>query len=97
MNGNINSTVIGDYYKPKIRFPGSGGANDLASLCWKTICMILHLPERFVQKVDFLTSPGFIEGYNTREKAGLLSDTGPICVKSRLLRIPVLSYFGPKN
>jgi len=36
MYGNINSTVIGDFDKPRVRFPGSGGANDLASLCWKT-------------------------------------------------------------
>ncbi|HRR62099.1 MAG TPA: CoA transferase, partial [Spirochaetota bacterium] len=40
MYGNINSTMIGDdYQKPKVRFPGSGGANDLASLCWRTMMM----------------------------------------------------------
>src|SRR5437016_98882 len=35
--GNLNSTVIGDYAKPSVRLPGSGGANDLASLCWRTM------------------------------------------------------------
>ena len=40
--GNINSTCIGDYHKPKVRFPGSGGANDFASLCWRTMIMTVH-------------------------------------------------------
>ena len=57
MYGNINSTVIGEYDKPKIRFPGSGGANDLASLCWKSICMTNQTQKRFVEKIDFITTP----------------------------------------
>jgi glutaconate CoA-transferase subunit B len=69
--GNINSTIIGDYYKPKVRFPGSGGANDFASLCWRTMIMTLHSKARFVEKCDFITSPGFLSGGSSRQEAGL--------------------------
>ena len=69
--GNINSTVVGDYYKPKVRFPGSGGANDFASLCWRTMIMTVHSKARFVEKCDFITSPGFLTGAGAREAAGL--------------------------
>ena len=76
--GNVNSTQIGmDHSRPKVRFPGSGGANDVASFCWKTIIIIKHEKERFVRKVDFLTSPGYLDGPDAREKAGLPRGTGP--------------------
>jgi glutaconate CoA-transferase subunit B len=75
--GNINSTVVGDYYIPKVRFPGSGGANDFASLCWRTLIMTVHTKSRFVEKVGFLTSPGYLDGPGTREAAGLPPGTGP--------------------
>jgi glutaconate CoA-transferase subunit B len=77
MYGNINSTVIGDYYKPKVRFPGSGGANDFASLCWKTLIMTVHTVSRFVEKVEFVTSPGYLDGPGSRDAAGLPPGTGP--------------------
>lgn len=60
--GNVNSTVAGDYKKPKARFPGSGGANDIASLCDKLIILMPHEKRRLVEKVDFVTSPGSILG-----------------------------------
>jgi glutaconate CoA-transferase subunit B len=69
--GNINSTVVGDYYKPKVRFPGSGGANDFASFCWRTLIMTVHSKSRFVEACDFVTSPGFLTGAGAREAAGL--------------------------
>lgn len=69
--GNINSTCIGDYEKPKVRFPGSGGANDFASLCWRTMIMTVHSTTRFVEKCDFITSPGFLTGDGARDAAGL--------------------------
>lgn len=75
--GNLNSTSIGDWAKPKVRFPGSGGANDLASLCWHTIVMTPQDNRRFVEKVDFVTSPGYLTGKGAREAAGLPADTGP--------------------
>ena len=75
--GNLNSTVIGDYRKPTVRFPGSGGANDFASFCWRTLVMTAHNPKRFVANLDFLTTPGYLTGPGAREAAGLPKDTGP--------------------
>jgi glutaconate CoA-transferase subunit B len=75
--GNLNSTVIGDFYKPRVRFPGSGGANDFASLCWRTLVMTRHDRRRFVEQLDFLTTPGFLTGPGAREATGLPSGTGP--------------------
>jgi len=75
--GNINSTVIGDYHKPRVRFPGSGGANDFASFCWKTMVLTVHSRSRFVERVDFVTSPGYLTGPGARETAGLPEGTGP--------------------
>ena len=76
--GNLNSTIIGDnYYKPKTRFPGSGGANDLASLCWKTLVVTPQNQKRFANKVDFITTPGYLQGGTSRYEAGLPAQTGP--------------------
>src|SRR5476651_1161891 len=76
--GNLNSTMIGkDYHKPQIRLPGSGGANDLASLCWRTLVVTNHDKRRFVPRVDFLTTPGYLTGPGAREAAGLPPGTGP--------------------
>lgn len=76
--GNLNSTMIGrDYAQPKVRFPGSGGANDLASLCWRILVVTNHDKRRFVEKLDFLTTPGYLTGRGAREQAGLPSGTGP--------------------
>lgn len=75
--GNLNSTVIGDYKKPKVRFPGSGGANDLASFCWRTLVVTQQNNRRFVEKLDFLTSPGYLTGPGAREAAGLPKGAGP--------------------
>lgn len=80
MYGNLNSTCIGDWAKPKVRFPGSGGANDLASLCFRTIVMTPQDSRRFVKKPDFITSPGYLTGKGAREAAGLPAGTGPFRV-----------------
>jgi glutaconate CoA-transferase, subunit B len=77
MYGNLNSTVIGDYAKPKVRLPGSGGANDFASFCWKMMVMTLQDSKRFVEKVDYLTTPGWLDGGDSREKSGLPPGAGP--------------------
>src|SRR5438309_1674792 len=75
--GNLNSTVIGPYEKPKVRLPGSGGACDLASFCWRTLVVTKHDPRRFCEKLDFLTTPGYLSGPGAREAAGLPPGTGP--------------------
>ncbi len=78
--GNLNSTCIGDWKRPKVRFPGSGGANDLASLCRKTIVITPQDARRFVEKLDFLTTPGYLTGKGARVAAGLPAGTGPFRV-----------------
>src|SRR6478609_5409005 len=88
--GNLNSTMIGsDYARPKVRFPGSGGANDLASLCWRILVVTNHDRRRFVEKLDFLTTPGYLSGPGAREAAGLPPGTGPYRV---ITDLAVLGY-----
>jgi glutaconate CoA-transferase subunit B len=82
--GNLNSTVIGDYHKPKVRFPGSGGANDFASLCWRMLVMMQQDSRRFVESLDFLTTPGYLTGPGAREAAGLPKDSGPYRIITNL-------------
>lgn len=69
--GNLNSTVIGDYRQPKVRLPGSGGANDIGSLAKRTIVMMKQDARRFVEKLDYMTTPGYMDGPGGRERAGL--------------------------
>ena len=75
--GNLNSTVIGDHDHPKVRLPGSGGGNDVGSHCWQTIAIMRHDKRRFIEKVDFITTPGYLTGPGAREAAGLPPGTGP--------------------
>jgi len=84
--GNINSTHVGGTYaRPGIRFTGAGGGNEVASLCWRTIIVLEHEKRRFVPRVDFITSPGYLDGSpQAREKAGLPRDTGPYRVISSM-------------
>lgn len=86
--GNLNSTMIGsNLQKPKVRLPGSGGANDLASLCWKTLIIAPHDRRRFVTRLDFLTTPGYLSGPGARERAGLPPNSGPYKVISTLAQM----------
>ena len=68
--GNLNSSFIGDPAKPKTRLPGTGGGNDISSLTNMIVAM-KHEKRRFVENVDFITSPGFIRGGDTRRESGL--------------------------
>ena len=87
--GNLNSTVIGDHDHPKVRLPGSGGGNDVGSHCWRTITIMQHDKRRFIEKIDFITTPGYLSGPGAREAAGLPPDTGPYRVVTTLA---VLGY-----
>ncbi|MHB9005110.1 MAG: CoA-transferase subunit beta, partial [Coriobacteriia bacterium] len=69
--GNLNSTVIGDYFKPKVRLTGSGGACDIATLAQRVIVMTPHERQRFPERVDFVTTPGFLSGRAERERLGI--------------------------
>lgn len=85
MYGNLNSTQIGaDYERPQVRLPGSGGANDLGAFCWRTMVITPHDRRRFVPRVDFITTPGFLDGPGAREAAGLPAGTGPYKVITSL-------------
>jgi glutaconate CoA-transferase, subunit B len=70
--GNLNTSAIGGYDRPKVRLPGSGGANDIISLCRSVIILTVHEKRRFIPKVDFITSPGHVAGGDSRERSGLL-------------------------
>jgi acyl CoA:acetate/3-ketoacid CoA transferase beta subunit len=84
MHGNLNTTVIGDWAAPKVRLPGSGGANDIGSFCWRTIIIMRsQSPRTFVQTLDFRTTPGYLDGPGCREQAGLPTG-GPYRVITQL-------------
>ena len=78
--GNLNTHVIGDYRKPRVRFAGSGGSNDIGAGCKRTIVMMLHQKQRFPEKVDFVTTPGYFGGGKERERYGFFGG-GP-CASS---------------
>ena len=77
--GNLNTTVIGNYVKPKTRFSGSGGGCDVASFVPRCIIFMQQEKKRFVKKLDYLTSPGHMDGADGRRKAGL-REGGPTVV-----------------
>ena len=74
--GNINSTVIGDYFHPKVRLPGSGGACEISIHAKKIILILKQNKKAFPEKVDFITSPGLISADNPREEMNIPGD-GP--------------------
>ncbi|MEW6080700.1 MAG: CoA-transferase [Bacillota bacterium] len=80
--GNLNSTVIGDYHNPKVRLAGSGGACDIAILSRRTLILIPHSPRRFPERVDFITSPGYLGHRSQREALGISG--GPEAVITNL-------------
>ena len=82
--GNINTTVIGDYERPKVRFPGSGGGNDILSHAKRILIITKHEKQRFPKRCTYITSPGYIDGPDARAKAGLTSKKPQIVVVTRL-------------
>jgi glutaconate CoA-transferase, subunit B len=83
--GNLNTTVVGDYAKPKVRLPGSGGACEIA-INARRIFMIMRLNKRaFVAKIDFCTSPGHLEGGNSRAELGLPGQGPELVITDRAL------------
>lgn len=69
--GNLNTTYIGDHRHPTIRLPGSGGGCDLACLANRVLIIMAHEPRRFVERVSYITSPGFGDGGRWRQTTGL--------------------------
>jgi glutaconate CoA-transferase subunit B len=78
MYGNLNSTIIGENHsQPTVRLPGSGGANDFGSFCWRMMVMTPQDKRRFVEQVDFVTTPGWLSGGTSRANSGLPLESGP--------------------
>ncbi len=85
MYGNLNTTVIGDHDHPKTRLPGSGGAADVGSFSDRLIIIAAKQSKQtFVNKVDFLTTAGYLDGPGARERAGLPRNTGPYRIITQL-------------
>ncbi len=82
--GNINSTVLGEYQRPKVRFPGSGGANDIASHAKRILIICRHEKRRFPEHCAYITSPGYLEGPDGRSRAGLKNDRPDLTVVTDL-------------
>jgi glutaconate CoA-transferase subunit B len=83
--GNLNTTTISDYAKPKVRLPGSGGACEIAIHAGR-LFYIMRLSNRtFVAKLDFLTSPGFLEGGDARRKLGMPGSGPQLVVTDKAL------------
>jgi glutaconate CoA-transferase subunit B len=83
--GNINDTCVGDYRNPVLRWPGSGGANDVMSICKRTVIIVRQSRRRFPEHVDFITCPGYLGGKpGQREETGLIPGTGPAAVITNL-------------
>jgi len=88
--GNLNTTCIGDYDKPAMRLPGSGGAADFISYAKRTVLTMLG--GQFVEKLDYLTSPGYLDGGDSRDRSGLFpKGSGP----SMLLTTQGIFRFDP--
>jgi glutaconate CoA-transferase subunit B len=81
--GNLNTTIIGDYQHPKVRLPGSGGACEIAILAKRVFVIAPQSKRSFPERVDFVTSPGFVDGAEGRRKLGLPGD-GPAMVITNL-------------
>lgn len=85
-HGNINSTVIGDYDDPDVRLPGSGGACEIASNAHRTIVITPHDRRRFPETVDFVTSPGYVGGRETRRELGLRGGPEAVVTDKAVMR-----------
>jgi len=81
--GNVNTTMIGGFDRPKIRLPGSGGGNDIASSSKRIVIIMTHDKRKFVRRLDYMTSPGYLEGPGGRERVGLRGG-GPSSVVTNL-------------
>lgn len=84
--GNLNSTVIGDYAIPKVRLPGSGGACEIAIHAKKIFIMTPLSKRTFVEKLDFVTSPGHLDGRpDTRKHLGMPGDGPQLVITNRAI------------
>jgi glutaconate CoA-transferase subunit B len=87
--GNVNTTAFwatppgANPGPPKTRLPGSGGANDIACGCKRVVIMMTHEKKRFVERLDYITSPGYLFGADDREKYNFIGG-GPVAIVTTL-------------
>jgi glutaconate CoA-transferase subunit B len=84
--GNLNTTYIGDFEHPKVRLPGSGGGNDIVSSAKRIVVIMKHEKRKFVKKLDYVTSPGYIDGPDARKQVGLKGG-GPVLIVTDLCQM----------
>ena len=91
--GNINTSYIGNVDDPEVKLPGSGGAPDIAAMAERLIIIMNHQKHRLVHKVDYITSPGFLDGGDARRRSGLAGGGPSAVITDRAILRP----FGPDN
>ncbi len=85
--GNINSTCLGDFAHPRVRLAGSGGATELAAFSKRLIILSsATTPDRYPERVDYVTSAGYLTGGDSRRQAGFMEGTGPTALINPLGR-----------
>lgn len=84
--GNINTTVIEDYDDPNVRLPGSGGAYEIASNTHRTSIIMPHSERWFPDEIDFITSPGYVDGRSSREELGLCGGPEAVLTDKAVIR-----------
>jgi glutaconate CoA-transferase subunit B len=89
--GNINTSYIGDLHRPTVKLPGSGGAPDIAAMAKRLVAIMNHEKRRLVERVGYVTSPGYLDGGESRARAGL-GHGGPAAV---ITDRAILRPFGP--
>jgi glutaconate CoA-transferase subunit B len=89
--GNVNTSYIGGHKRMKVKLPGSGGAADIAAMAKRLLVIMNHDPHRFVERVSYITSPGYLRGGESRREAGLPSG-GPSAV---ITNCAILRPHGP--
>jgi len=82
-HGNLNTTVIGDYARPKVRLPGSGGACEIAIHARRVVIIAPQSRKSFPERLDFRTSAGHLDGGDARARLGL-PGAGPVGVITQL-------------
>jgi glutaconate CoA-transferase, subunit B len=91
--GNLNTTAIASYAKPKVRLPGSGGACEIA-IHARRLFYIMRLSKRaFVGRLDFRTSPGFLDGGDARWRLGMPGGGPQLVVTDKAL----FDFGGPEH
>ncbi len=84
--GNVNTSYIGDPARPKVNLPGSGGAADIAAMAKRLLVIVNHDTRRLVERVDYVTSPGYLGGGRARAEAGLQGGTAAVITDRAILR-----------